>query len=292
MRIRTRRLWVLLFLAVSTVSVIVLAGSLPRLELRPGEPFTLEEPKPGTAAQDADLGEPVAAPDFWAKLLLVMWIGMLACVPIGIVLLVVSPEARRQALRYVGPILILLVILLLPRTNTEELAVLETPAAATMSAPVSEATPSVFTPDPPRWLAHSTNILLGIVAALALVGLLSLVLRRRGRRLSPLEQLAWEAQKAITAIQGGADLRDTIMRCYFEMSRVLRQERGISREAAMTPREFESQLADLGLPEAPVRELTRLFEAVRYGTKIPDTADERRALSSLSAVVEVCCTSP
>ena len=292
MRIGRKRLWALLFLAVAAAAMIVLAGSLSRLDLRPGEPFTLEKPSSGSDA-DLDVDEaPPSGTDFWAKVLVVMWIGMLACVPLGLVLLVVSPEARRQAATYLGPALILLVILLLPSSETEEATVLEPPVASEFPEPVAESTPAVFTATPPRWLSSFTNVALAIAATVALGGTLFLVVRRWRRPPDPLEQLAQEVQTAISAIQAGADLRDTILRCYFEMSRVLRKERGITRDEAMTPREFEAHLGDLGLPLAPIRELTRLFEGVRYGTRIPDETDEHRAIRSLSAVAEVCRSAP
>jgi hypothetical protein len=286
MRIERKRIWVLLFLGIAAVAMVILAGSLPRMELRPGEPFTLDKAPTGTGEDDLDLEEP-AVSEFWAKVLLIMWLGMLACVPLGLVLLVVSREARRQALSYLGPLLVLLVILLFPRSETEESAVVEPPPAGELSMQAPVGTPAVFTPDPPQWLSSLTSTTLGIAAAAAIAGALWLVLRRR-RPANPLEQLAQEAQLAITALQAGADLRGTILRCYFEMSRVLRKERGITREQAMTPREFESHLGDLGLPQAPIGELTRLFEAVRYGAKIPAKADEHRAISSLSAIIEAC----
>ncbi len=292
MRIGKKRLWVLVFLAVAAAAMIVLAGSLSGLDLRPGEPFTLEEPSSGSET-DLDSGEKSSSwADFWAKVLVVIWVGMLACVPIGLVLLVVSPEARRQAATYLGPALILLIILLLPSSESEEAAIVEPPLASELPAPVAEATPAVFASTPPRWLSSFTTVALSIAATAALGGIAFLVLRHRRRPPDPLEQLAREVQTAIRSIQAGADLRDTIMRCYFEMSRVLRKERGITRDEAMTPREFEAQLGDLGLPSAPIRELTRLFEGVRYGTKIPDKSDEQSAIKSLSAVAEVCRSAP
>lgn len=292
MRIGRKRLSVLLLMAAAAAALIVLAGSLSRLELQRAQPFTLQEPQSGT--EDDLLGDDGLSTwaDIWAKVLMVMWLGMLACVPIGLVLLVVSPEARRQAASYLGPLLILLVVLLFPRAETEEPLVVEPPPPAELSLPAAEITPTVFSPSPPRWVSASTNVLLGAAACAALAVMLWFILRRRRRPPDPLEQLAQEAQMAITAIRGGADLRETIIRCYFEMSRVLRKERGIVREEAMTPREFERHLGDLGLPQTPIRDLTRLFEGVRYGTKIPDTADEHRAISSLSAVVELCRSTP
>jgi hypothetical protein len=127
-----------------------------------------------------------------------------------------------------------------------------------------------------------------LLVATVLVGLGWFVWRRRRRVVPPLEQLAQQAEEAIEAIQGGADLRDTVMRCYYEMSRVLRQQRGIERHRAMTPREFVAFLGEAGLPTGPVWRLTELFEQVRYGAKAPGQAEEAQALACLETIVEFC----
>ena len=44
-------------------------------------------------------------------------------------------------------------------------------------------------------------------------------------------------------------------------------------------------LEELGLPGAPVRQLTRLFESVRYGTAITDEEASTTAIAALTAIV-------
>jgi hypothetical protein len=78
------------------------------------------------------------------------------------------------------------------------------------------------------------------------------------------------------------------MRCYYEMSRVLRQQRGIRRHQAMTPREFATFLEEAGLPTEAVRRLTELFEQVRYGAKSPGRDEGAQALACLETIVEFC----
>jgi hypothetical protein len=121
-----------------------------------------------------------------------------------------------------------------------------------------------------------------------LVGSAWLIWSRRRREAAPLEQLAQQAEEAIKAIQSGADLRDTVLRCYHEMIRVLHQQRGIERHQAMTPREFASSLEKVGLPSQDIEKLTDLFERVRYGTRIPDQKDEAQAMACLASVVDFC----
>jgi len=76
------------------------------------------------------------------------------------------------------------------------------------------------------------------------------------------------------------------------MSRILSQERGIQRHHDMTPREFERRLAAVGLPERHVRQLTRLFERVRYGAREAGEAEEQQAITCLTVIAEACRRAP
>ena len=129
---------------------------------------------------------------------------------------------------------------------------------------------------------------LALLLALVLVGVVRFLLRYRTPQPSPLAELAEQAEDAVEAIRAGADLRDTVVLCYYRMSQALQEQRGIWRETAMTPREFETYLARSGIPVEHVQRLTRLFEKVRYGAKTIGAEDERQALSSLGAIVEYC----
>jgi len=152
--------------------------------------------------------------------------------------------------------------------------------------------PVEFTPNPPPWLTFVVTIGLAVLVAAVLVGALWFFWRRRQRPTSPLEQLAQEAQDALDALLAGSGVKNTVMRCYLEMARVLNEQRGIRRQRDMTPREFEHRLRDVGLPGEPVHELTRLFEEVRYGSKAPNEGEERQAIACLRAIVEACRSSP
>ena len=56
----------------------------------------------------------------------------------------------------------------------------------------------------------------------------------------------------------------------------------------MTTREFEDSLTRAGVPAESVRELTRLFEAVRYGWSSPGPEEGERAIRCLEAIVGSC----
>ena len=104
-----------------------------------------------------------------------------------------------------------------------------------------------------------------------------------------MERLADEAQDAIDAIHAGGNIRDTVIRCYVQMTQVLAVERNLRREEDMTPHEFEQiLLTKLKLPETPVHRLTSLFEAVRYGDYHPGKREEMEAIDSLTAIASAC----
>jgi len=124
-------------------------------------------------------------------------------------------------------------------------------------------------------------------------GLLLLILltiwviwRKRRRPKRTLDLLARDAKTAMKDIDSGQDFHNVILRCYSEMVQTLNLSKGIRREKSMTPREFESHLTVIGLPSEPVYKLTRLFESVRYGAKVPDRQMELLAVGCLKEIVE------
>jgi hypothetical protein len=94
-----------------------------------------------------------------------------------------------------------------------------------------------------------------------------------------------EAEKAWQALKTGSDLKNVIVKCYLQMSMALEQEQGIERQDFMTTGEFEKLLQAAGIPHEPIHQLTRLFDAVRYGNWQPNTADEQNAIQSLEAIM-------
>ena len=72
------------------------------------------------------------------------------------------------------------------------------------------------------------------------------------------------------------------------MSHFLIDRRGIQRQKAMTPREFEIELKEIGLPAEAVTRLTRLFEAARYNHSQSGHDADQEALQCLKAIVDAC----
>lgn len=166
---------------------------------------------------------------------------------------------------------------LLPSPRSE--VRIEAPTDAKPLAPGEE-----MSPIPPNWLVVLFSLGLSSVA----VGLLIILLRNLPRRVKPLDLVAREAQKTLEELRSGSDIRESVVRCYFEMLRVVSEQRGLERGRTTTTRELEKELAAMGLPAAHVRRLTRLFEKVRYGAKRLREEEEQEAVACLSAIVQAC----
>jgi hypothetical protein len=134
--------------------------------------------------------------------------------------------------------------------------------------------------DPPPNFTIWVIVIVLVVAAALLAYMVFLTLRSR----TPQRGLDEPAAAALKALEGGGDLPDVILRCYKEMADCINREHGIERDVSLTPREFEAALVAKDLPAAPVHELTRLFELVRYGDKQADDADRGSAVACLTAI--------
>ena len=141
----------------------------------------------------------------------------------------------------------------------------------------------------PDWLVTAASFALALLIAAIIVAIIWAILqkRRQPEKSLSLERIAEQADEARETIEAGGDLHDTIIRCYKEMNEVVRQARGIRRQEAVTPSEFEKQLEDAGLPprtggrsDTPLRGSSLRIESVgRMGRpprhRLPD-GDRRR----------------
>jgi hypothetical protein len=136
----------------------------------------------------------------------------------------------------------------------------------------------------PAWLLWLVGI--GLLVSSILVGIW--IFAPSSRRETAIDLVGLEAEKAWQALINGLDLKDVIVKCYRQMSLALEQEQGIERKDFMTTREFEHLLETAGVPHDPIYQLTRLFEAVRYGNWQPNPVDEQKAIHCLQAIMLYC----
>jgi hypothetical protein len=294
---RLRQLWsdnrlrAIAMTGFAVAALLFVAAGLPRLELLPGQPLPQILSETGTGGSIAGL----PGGDLILFLLRAVYFAGLVCLPFFVIYLILNPKARKQFFKDLLRVLVFCLILwmgsnLLRRLGSQgEEQTMEGAGAASNLPGIGEVLQ--FSPQTQPWLI----LLVSALLALALCGLaglaLWLMLRRKPPE-PPLKRIALQAQAALEAIQAGGDLRNIVIRCYAEMSRVLNDTLNIQRAAHMTPREFEAALEGRGLPPQPVRTLTRLFEEARYGTAAPGEPEERQALDSLAAIVAACGGQP
>jgi hypothetical protein len=267
-----------LYLCAALGGLLVLAASMPRLSFGPGRSFILDS---GPAPAEAPGGTPTSLADLgpWRLLVTALALALLAYF---VLTLIFSAKLRRQVLqRIAGAMVALLLFYLLSSWLGDMLP--------RVAGPVSTGTPpaaQMATGEPlPPFVAQQAPWLV-VIVSLALGGLLIggiWYFWRRGRPVAhPVTALA---QAAIESIQAGGDLQSIVVRCYLDMSELLGEQRGLPRQRAMTPREFEQQLAADGVRDEQIKQLTRLFEGARYGAQAPSQRDERAALECLAAIV-------
>ena len=285
--LKHKKFWTLCLLGLAIVTTTFLAAGISRLEFLPGEYFPLGRLLQ-TLSRTRFSGGLSLSLDVMRPLIACLWL-MLA---ISIIAFIISPEIRREAIkrfiRYLIFAMIIygLVTVLQPLLQKPDIPPPPDSGPVEMLGELPELpSPPDFVANPPHWVVYGVDILL-LLIPLTLAWLFWLRWRGNRRKGAPLELLAEEAQQALTRLQGGHNLKDTIMRCYAEMSQALQKERGIERQQAMTPREFEHYLAQSGLRDEHIRQLTRLFENVRYGGKTPGQREEQEAVACLQAIVQ------
>jgi hypothetical protein len=268
------------------VALVLLVAGLTSVELQPGRPFPL-----GLLRDLFDPRRPspygsgtVQAPGSSIIPIILVWI----ILPLILVYLLLSPQARREffkrVLRWTAwTVLFYIVVTAWRRLSAEQT---DSPVQAGQQSPSEEIPPipamPAFISSPPQWFVVLLSLM---VAALLAVMIWWLVRRRAHVGNQPIAEIAQDADDALSEIRAGADLRDTITRCYNEMSKVL-QTRGIHRHNSMTPREFERHLSSLGVQDAHVSALTQLFERIRYGPRQAGPREEERAIACLQAIVD------
>jgi len=266
--------------------LLMLAAALPELALLPERIYDIPWAA-GITRPALDLG--------W------LFIVMLALYVLGFILL--TPQEWRWRLVYaivalwlLAGLIVLLVWLAGDQAIPSTLTPVPLPSVTPTPETAQEPMPEVYEPaldvtfmPPERWvrvIVISSVILLCAAVLLTLLWLF--YARQRPFVPPPVAQLATQAQAALDALYAGEDVHDVVLRCYFEMARVLDESQGLRRAETATPREFAARLVALGLPAQPVQTLTRLFEEVRYGRYQADDVVIQQATASLKGIVAAC----
>jgi hypothetical protein len=271
--------WRVLIFFIALGAVFFLAAGLSNLALNSGTPFYFDP----NLWDTSDLGNlSIRIPGLrivFTLMTIVYWPLLIA----GVIYFIISPDARRRVLRDVLFLTALFFSFYILFRNWKGVNL---PYPQTQSGTLGGE--SLFGElvnypgSPPDWLVYLVSI--GIIGIL--MGFVWFIMRLLRRRETDLELLVEGAKGALEELSAGADLQDTVIRCYYQMSQLMSAKRGLKRNQAMTPREFEQRLQEAGLKIRHVHRLTRLFELVRYGGRVPSTRDEREAVDCLAVIVE------
>ncbi len=282
--------WTILIALLVLTGLFLLASSLGSIRFSEGKLLPVSNLAP-SFGQGNDSSDTVSA--FLAVfrvVMIIMWI----LLPIYVIYLFLSKEARKRLLRDIAMILPFLVLLYFLSNNIAnrdgDQNLLGNLGLEAAEEGVSQEAPPLpeFQPPPP-WVTTVATIILATATVIAVAAIVWIIWRRtRKKEDGPLHRIEQQAREAIDLIESGGDLRDVILRCYMQMIIALRDYRMIDRERDMTPHEFGQLLEKRGLPNEPVRQLTELFERVRYGAYNPGREEERAAIASLSAIVSAC----
>lgn len=285
----------LLLMAGVTLLLLLLAAGVSRIKMQLGDPFPLVWKQPDPAAVGS-----IGGGNWVLVLIRGFLILCVITIPIYIFVNLLTPKGRRRLLRGLIQLLVLSVFLFIlaslaesaskrnqeQQPETQPFTIGE--GMETTGEMAGEEEQAIT--NPPAWL--DAGICLGIAFILAiLITVLAWGIYRASREAAgdTLTRLAEEAQDAADTLLSGANIRDTVIRCYIQMTKVIANERNVRREEAMTPHEFEQVLLEkMKLPEFPVQRLTRLFEAVRYGDYHPGKREELEAIDSLTAIAAAC----
>jgi len=281
--------WVILILSLLAVTMmILLATGLHDVQFEPGRSLQPEESESFETQIETVVQDIVEVP-FWKQVL--FWVLLVSLVVL--VASMLSPEMRKWLFRtMIGTASTVFMLLYLAREGTLNLFNLaeglggDAAAASDDLPPITPFAP----PDVPPWANYLISI--GVVLALLFLGWR---LSRWWKRLSrprpgsgSLDDLADIARSSLDDLAAGNDWDDVIVDCYARMSETVSRKRGLFRVQAMTPAEFARRLERAGLPGDPVRRLTRLFEAVRYGGRKSSQNEVNEAVSCLTAILHYC----
>lgn len=298
MKLRTKNTIRLILLGIAATAMFLLVIGLPQIELAPGLPFDrIWQFLLDQFSADRNTGVASALPggELIFNAYRTIFFVALVVFPFAVILVLLDPAQRRRMIQTTIVVLILVFILsLIMRNQTEledpiyepEVSGPQAPAAGRPVEPldVEEFQAGQISP----WIGRGLSLALGLLAAFILIVIFNQIRKNHAAATAGLDDLALHARTALTELEGGGDLQDTILRCYAEMSRVVRDVRGLRRNRTVTAREFTDALVQAKLPRRPVETLTRLFEKARYGSGAPTPQDEQDAISSLRAIVRSC----
>jgi hypothetical protein len=267
---------------VTVLSLVLLAAGLAQVSFV-GTRYGVPQDSPGqpSAATQAPPTVEHDFPQVWVQVLSVA-IGVLVLV--SLISLIFRPKNLWEALKRAIPAAMwfaaIYVLVLHWRDRSFFGEENSPPGAASPSVEPDQPFPSIEQVQVPSWATF-----LFILVALLFVGAVLFVTWRLWRaRPRPIEDLAEITKQYAHELRTGSPVQETILRCYREMCQLLSERSHIEISRAMTAREFEARLAQMGIHEEHISRLSRLFEWARYSAGQPTPEQEAEALKLLEEI--------
>lgn len=279
--IRSSKRIALIYLSVTLTSLVLLASSLSNLQLHAGNPF------PG-AATSADTLQHITALPTVKTYSIPLLRGIFALIFLALMIYVPARFIALANLKRILPLLLALILLFIVLSVIPLITPTES-SSPSVGISVATSPPSFKVPTsslgkPPQEIVWF--VLLGFMLG---IGFLVFWVWKQKLFLNHSEvQLLKGLEDAVDALNTGRDFSSVIIQCYFQMTEILKDERGIERNFNMTAREFEDWLALKGIPRSPIRQLTYLFEKVRYGRQELSKEDEKTGVDCLNEIIRYC----
>ena len=263
----TRRQTLILIATSAVVLLTILAAGLSELRFAPPQALNFGgEELPPIQQTLAKIAEAVTETPVWQQVALGI---IIISVPL-LIIIFMPAELRKRLLRSLFRITLMALAILYFFNNFElgenfampEEIILQMNEMEPAEATIAE--PEVFEPEEvsPIWSYIISLVILGAAGTGSLY--LWRIWSRSQQEQPTLKEFSRIARASLDDLEDGAEWEDVIVRSYVQMGEVVKERRGIERDEEMTPHEFASRLVEAGLPPAPVKRLTRLFEFVRY----------------------------
>jgi hypothetical protein len=270
------------------LSLVVLAAGLSRVSFigtRYGPPSEPTEESSSTlpmSPQDGQSLTPLVEQ--------VISLTAIALVLVGIIISILRPKSLWEAIKRVLPAALWFAAILLILLRWRERPFFREQGGAPPGVGVPPTEPGQPFPTleqvhVPAWVPF-----LFVLGALLVLGVTILVVWRLWRaraRPKTIDELADLTQRYAQELRYGAPVHETILQCYREMCQLLSERFNLEISRAMTAREFERSLAQIGILEEHISRLSRLFEWARYSPARPSPAHEREALQLLEEIARI-----
>jgi membrane protein implicated in regulation of membrane protease activity len=208
----------------------------------------------------------------------------------AMVVSVLRPKSLWEALKRALPAALWFAAILLILLRWRDRPFFREPKGAPAGVGTAPAAPDQPFPTLEQVHVPSWATFLFVLGVLLVIGVTIVVVWRLWRartRTTPIEELADLTRRYAQELRYGAPVHETILRCYREMCQLLSERFHLEISRAMTAREFEKRLAQLGVLEEHIVRLSRLFEWARYSPARPTPEQEREALQLLEEITQI-----